>query len=309
MRKYVLTLMMICAVCVSAQDYAETRGFKAIMNGKIAVEVFFQTDLHDDEWLMAGYIYYPNAKAPAPILIVNNWGDEKPSGSDDDYTFECRFVEYQPNGEVTGILYLTCAEVEGDFQMIKASWKNPTTGRVLKLTDFEETRELPEWWPGKPALFSAPKREDWKFLYKLADKYDDTGDSEWMNTIYVTFMANDKELLSFEEPLNGAVSSEMEEKLDWIIEKDINFDGIPDVLVYLGLTRQAQTLYKAYVWNPVTRQFYEVKEFQEIEEPDFDSKAETITSTARDGTTLYIDKYQWKNGKLTKINSKKETIN
>ena len=309
MRKYVLTLMMICAVCVSAQDYAETRGFKAIMNGKIAVEVFFQTDMPDDEWLMAGYIYYPNAKAPAPILIVNNWGDEKPSDSDEDYTFECRFVEYQPNGEMTGILYLTCAEVEGDFQVKKGSWKNPTTGRVLKLTDFEETRELPEWWPGKPALFTAPKREDWKFLYKLADKYDDTGDSEWMNTIYVTFMANDKEQFSIEEPLNGAVSSEMEETLDWIEERDINFDGIPDVLVYLGLTRQAQTLYKAYVWNPVTRQFYEVEEFQEIEEPDFDSKAKTITSTARDSTTLYVDKYQWKNGKLTKINSKKETIN
>ena len=300
--------MMLWAGCVSAQDYTETRGFKAVMNGQIAVEVVFQTDMPDDDWLMAGYIYYPNAKAPAPILIVNNWGDEKPSNSDDDYTFECRFVEYQPNGEVTGILYLTCAEEEGFFQMKKGSWKNPTTGRVLKLTDFEETRELPAWWPGKPALFSAPKREDWKFLYKLADKYDDTGDSEWMNTIYVTFMANDKEMLSFEEPLNGAVNSEMEETLDWIIEKDINFDGIPDVLVYLGVTRQAQSLYKAYVWNPVTRQFYEVEEFQEIEEPDFDSNEKTITSTARDGATLYIDTYKWKNGKLTKIKSEKESM-
>ena len=301
--------MMICAVCVSAQDYAETHGFKAIMNGKIAVEVFFQTNLHDDEWQMAGYIYYPNAKKPAPILIVDYWGEEKPTCPDDDHMYACRFVEYQPDGEVTGILYLTCAEVEGDFQVIKGSWKNPTTGRVLKLTNFEETRKLPEWWPGSPALFTAPKREDWKFLYKLADKYDDTGDSEWMNTIYVTFMANDKEMLSFEEPLNGAVNSEMEETLDWIIEKDINFDGIPDVLIYLGVTRQAQTLYKAYVWNPVTRQFYEVEEFQEIEEPDFDSNEKTITSTARDGATLYIDTYKWKNGKLTKIKSEKESIN
>ena len=282
MRSVILTLMMLWAGCVSAQDYTETRGFKAVMNGKIAVEVFFQTDLKDDEWQTAGYIYYPNAKAPAPILIVDNWGDEKPKDNDDDYTYECRFVEYQPNGEVTGILYLTCAEVEGDFQMIKGSWKNPTTGRVLKLTDFEETRELPAWWPGKPAVFGAPKREAWKFLYKLADKYDDTGDSEWMNTIYVTFMANDKEMLSFEEPLNGAVNSEMEETLDWIIEKDINFDGIPDVLVYLGVTRQAQSLYKAYVWNPVTRQFYEVEEFQEIEEPDFDSNEKQHGTRRRD---------------------------
>jgi len=129
------TMMMLWAGSVSAQTYAETRGFKAVMNGKIAVEVFFQTDLHEDEWQMAGYIYYPNAKKPAPILIVDNWGEEKPSDSNDDDTYECRFVEYQQNGEVTGILYLTCAEVEGDFQVIKASWKNPTTGRVLKLSD------------------------------------------------------------------------------------------------------------------------------------------------------------------------------
>ena len=307
MRKYLLSLMMMWAGSVAAQDYAETRGFKAVMNGKIAVEVFFQTDLKDDEWQMAGYIYYPNAKAPAPILIVNNWGDEKPKDNDDDYTYECRFVEYQPNGEVTGILYLTCAEVEGDFQMINGSWKNPNTGRVMALTGFEESRELPEWWPGSPAVFGAPKREAWSFLYKLADKYDDSGDSEWMNTIYVDFVVNDKKMFSFEEPLNGAVNSEMEETLDWIIEKDINFDGIPDLMVYLGMTHKAQSLYKAFVWNPVTRQFYEVKAFEEIQEPDIDSKAKTITSYARDVGTLYIDTYKWKNGKLTKIASKKES--
>ena len=308
MRSVILTLMMLWAGSAAAQDYAETHGFKAVMNGKIAVEVFFQMDLKDDEWQRAGYIYYPNAKAPAPILIVNNWGDEKPEDNDDDYTYQCRLVEYQPDGEVTGILYLTCAEVEGDFQVIKGSWKNPNTGRVLKLTDFEETRQLPAWWPGTPAVIGAPKREAWTFLYKLADKYDESGDSEWMNTIYVDFVVNDKEQFSFEEPLNGAVNSEMEETLDWIIEKDINFDGIPDVLIYLGVTRQAQTLYKAYVWNPVTRQFYEVKEFQEIEEADFDSEAKTITSTARDGETLYIDTYKWKNGKLIKIKSEKESM-
>ena len=307
MRKYLLSLMMMWAGSVAAQDYAETRGFKAVMNGKIAVEVFFQTDMHDDEWQMAGYIYYPNAKAPAPILIVNNWGDEKPKDNDDDYTYECRFVEYQPNGEVTGILYLTCAEVEGDFQMINGTWKNPNTGRVMALTGFEESRELPEWWPGSPAVFEAPKREAWSFLYKLADKYDDSGDSEWMNTIYVDFVVNDKKMFSFEEPLNGAVNSEMEETLDWIIEKDINFDGIPDLMVYLGMTHKAQSLYKAFVWNPVTRQFYEVKAFEEIQEPDIDSKAKTITSYARDVGTLYIDTYKWKNGKLTKIASKKES--
>ena len=48
-------------------------------------------DLKDDEWQRAGYIYYPNAKAPAPILIVDNWGDEKPKDSDDDYIHNIDF--------------------------------------------------------------------------------------------------------------------------------------------------------------------------------------------------------------------------
>ncbi len=67
-----------------------------------------------------------------------------------------------------------------------------------------------------------------------------------------------------------------------------------------------QSLYKAFVWNPVTRQFYDVEAFQEIQEPDIDSKAKTITSFVRDAGKLYIDTFKWKNGKLTKIASKKD---
>ena len=78
-------------------------------------------------------------------------------------------------------------------------------------------------------------------------------------------------------------------------------------MVYLGVTHNAQSLYKAFVWNPVTRQFYDVNAFQEIQEPDFDSGAKTITSVARDAGTFYIDTYKWKNGKLTKVASKKES--
>ena len=77
--------MMICAVCISAQEVTENRGFKALLNGKIAVEVFFQTAYYNGEWQTAGYIYYPKAKSPAPILIVRNWGKEKPIISDESY--------------------------------------------------------------------------------------------------------------------------------------------------------------------------------------------------------------------------------
>ena len=298
-----------CSLIVAAQEVTENRGFKAVMNGKYAVEVFFQTACTNGEWQTAGYIYYPKAKSPAPILIVENWGNEKQIVSDEDNVFDRRFVEYQPDGEMTGIIYLTYAEVEGDFQMLKGSWKNPTTGKVMSLSNFQEMRELPSWWPGSPEIFGAPNRDAWKFLYKLENKYDESGDSEWMDNIHVTFEVNGVEHpLSFDEPLNGAVNSEMEETLNWIDEKDINFDGIPDLMVYLGVTHNAQSLYKAFVWNPITRQFYDVEAFQEIQEPDFDSKAKTITSRARDAGILYTDTFKWKNGKLTKIASKKDSL-
>ena len=60
--------MMICAVCISAQEVTENRGFKALLNGKIAVEVFFQTAYYNGEWQTAGYIYYPKAKSPERLL-------------------------------------------------------------------------------------------------------------------------------------------------------------------------------------------------------------------------------------------------
>jgi hypothetical protein len=193
--------------------------------------------------------------------------------------------------------------------MLKGSWKNPTTGKVMHLSRFEEMRELPGWWPGAPSVFGAPRRDAWKFLYKLENKYDESGDSEWMDNIHVTFEVNGVEHpLSFDEPLNGAVNSEMEETLKWIFEKDINFDGIPDLMVYLGLTHHAQSVYKAFVWNPVTRQFYDVEAFQEIQEPVIDSEDKTITSHVRDVGMLYTDTYKWKNGKLTKIASKKDSL-
>ena len=302
MKKLLLALMMICAVCRSVEVAAENRGFKAVMNGKIAVEVCFQTVQIGNEWQTAGYIYYPNAKKPAPILIVENWGKEKPKDYAEDNVYDRRFEEYQPDGEMTGILYMTCAEVEGDFQMMKASWKNPSNGKVLQLSKFEETRELPSWWPGAPSVFGAPQRDAWVFWYKLINKYDETGDSEWMDTICVTVEVNGKKHpLSFDEPLNGSVNSEMEETLDWVIDKDINFDGIPDVLVYLGLTHRAQSLFKAFVWNPVTRQYYNVKAFEEIQEPEFDSETKTIISRVRDVNILYEETYKWKNGKLKRV--------
>ena len=54
--------------------------------------------------------------------------------------------------------------------------------------------------------------------------------------------------------------------------------------------------------------FYDVEAFQEIQEPVIDSEDKTITSHVRDVGMLYTDTYKWKNGKLTKIASKKDSL-
>lgn len=303
MRTILSLLLVVSAVCVKAQNISKYHGFKALLNGKIAVEVAFETAENNGEWLTAGYIYYPKAKNPAPILIVNDWGDEKPVSSQDKNTIISRMVEFQPDGEITGLLYLTYVDIKDGFRMQKGSWKNPNTGRVLQLSRFEEMHEKPTWWPGSPAVLTAPKRDAWElecFVFNTDD--DNPG---WFNTIRVNFRVNDRyHALSFIEDLTSAVTLEMRNELQWMSEDDINFDGIPDLKVYMGVTQNGSSTYKCFVWNPVTRIFYPVPEFEEILEPDFDSKSKTITSIARSYTTTYIDVYKWKNCRLRKVSSK-----
>ena len=316
MMKTILSLLlMFCATGVWAhcnatlrpevrEGHYENRGFKALMNGKIPVEVMFQTTQNqDDEWVTAGYLYYPKAKNPAPILIVEGWYPEKQIVSKDEDEVVSRFTEYQPDGERTGILYVTYVEVEGDFQMRRASWKNPTTGKVLQLSNFEEMRELPSWYPGAPKVLSAATRLEWQTKERV---YSSEGpNSEWLDKIEVDFLERGKKVFTVEEDMSGAISKDLLERdWGWVTNEDINFDGFPDVMIYVGMVPNGNRLHKAYVWNPYTRQFYPVPEFDEIQEPDFDRKTKSITSHARDYQNAYIDTFKWKNGKLKRVSSK-----
>ena len=288
-----------------ADQKLENRGFKALLNGKLPIEVMFQTTQNaDDEWVTAGYLYYPKAKTPAPILIVEGWYPEKPIQSKDQNEVVSRFTEYQPDGEVTGILYVTYVEVEGDFQMRRATWKNPTTGKVFQLSQFQEMRQLPAWYPGAPAVLTAPGRLDWQTKHR--EYNENEPNSEWLEQIEVDFMAKGKKAFTVKEDLSGALSKDLLNRdWGWVTNEDINFDGLPDVLIYVGMVPNGNTLHKAYVWNPYTRQFYPVPEFDEIQEPEFDKKTKTITSRARDYQTMYIDTFKWKNGKLKRVSTKK----
>ena len=316
MKKTVFLLLMLMTATLTAWahcnatlrpevgEHYEHRGFKALLNGKIPVEVMFQTTQNqDDQWMTAGYLYYPKAKNPAPILIVEGWFPEKPIQSKDEDETISRFTEYQPDGEVTGILYVTYVEVEGDFQMRRATWKNPTTGKVLQLSQFEEWRELPGWYPGPPAVLSAPGRIEWQTKERV---YSSEGpDNEWLDKIEVDFMARGKKVFTVKEDMSGAISRDLLTKdWGWVTNEDINFDGVPDVLIYVGMQPNGNSLHKAYVWNSYTRQFYPVPEFDGIQEPEFDRKSKSIVSHARDYQNAYIDTWKWKNGKLKHVSSK-----
>ena len=299
-----LALLLACLQTAMAQDLNEMKGFKGLLNGKTAVEIVVSEKYNDGDWITAGYCYYPKAKAPAPILVVATPETDKKLLPKGENHYMLKLVEYQPDGEITGIFRIWFTEVEGDYNFVKGTWTNPTTGKVMQMGQVTQFYDVPNWYPGEPATFTAPKREAWSFKYHFDKERD-----EWLTDIHVDIYAGEKKSpLSFEEPLCGAFDVKRETDRSWVTEEDINFDGIPDLMVFLGLSIHAQNLHKAFVWNPVTRQFYPVEAFDEIQEPDIDKKAKTITSYVRDVDGLYIETYKWKNGVLKQVSSKKETF-
>ena len=303
MRKVISLFFLFCATTMAAQG--EIHYYKGKLNGKIAFELVYGYESVDDDARVAGYMYYPNAKSPAPILVVGHSLEADPKDPYFDNLYREGFKEYQPDGEMTGKMDIQYYEVEGDYQFKTGYWQNPTTGRKLPMTDVEiQYGGLPAWWPGSPKTLSAPKREAYSFKVRFdkndVDQYD----------IFVDCYANGKKTdFEIKEYLNGAYDEEQLENLGWISEDDINFDGIPDLLVNTGITIHAQNTQVAYVWNPETLQFYRVEAFENMVEPDIDKETKEITTYVRDGYEyVYIEKYKWKNGVLKQVSSKKEKL-
>lgn len=155
-----------------------------------------------------------------------------------------------------------------------------------------------------PAVLSSPAptgdpRSDYIFVTNF--EYDDNDQVEWLKlecrkgemTQDFGFEFNwskDKEILVGEG--SGAVS-----------EDDINGDGWPDVVVFLGNFGVLSPLYfyGACVWNPDDESFVQVKEYEEIpnaEPCQFDGKpAVKSVSEGLDGE-IHTDYYVWEGRKL-----------
>jgi len=90
-----------------------------------------------------------------------------------------------------------------------------------------------------------------------------------------------------------------------ITEEDINFDGIPDVVVYLGDFGVNPGLfstlyYMACVWNPQRQSFERCEAYDELINPTVDAEKKVITCEYTNPIgDVFHEVYAWKDGKLT----------
>ena len=108
----------------------------AKLDGRIPVIIVFQENNDDNA---AGYIYYPKAKNPAPIMVAGY----VTHGKDGDFY---SLNEYQADGIITGTIVIQQQLVDGWDHQVTGTWTNPKTQKELKLADVKFSREMPDWF-------------------------------------------------------------------------------------------------------------------------------------------------------------------
>ena len=150
------------------------------------------------------------------------------------------------------------------------------------------------------------KRKDYKFTYSFAKneegQYAYIDVEGWINKKTIAFTCRCNLVEEQEKMPDGE---------GWISETDINFDGVPDLMIYMGLQAwgQVASFYDAYVWNVEKAQFDHVDIFDSIGEPLIDEENHCITSTGRNGPYhITTQTYEWRNGELVLTKEETEKI-
>ena len=169
--------------------------------------------------------------------------------------------------------------------------------------------DIYEWHNGQLKLTSRSShsesdlRPDRKArTFRTTFEFDD--DDQWITTMTVQEYADGQPTdFSFTVDISGSFDHKQAELFPWVTDEDINFDGIPDLVVYIGIGgyTQASSLYKAYTWNTDTRQWDYCEEYDQLIEPEVDAETKTIHSSYRDGNTFYQEEWKWRDGRLTMV--------
>jgi len=154
---------------------------------------------------------------------------------------------------------------------------------------------------------SLTERQQYRFEHQFIMADDENCDS-----IVVKGYQDGK--LAFEccHQLIDYVHAETAADIEWINDTvDINFDGIPDLQVYLSCYVRGQVayLYAGYVWTP-QQKFEEVEQWKELFNPEIHPEDKTVTANYRsDSNERTYDTYKWTDGnKLELIKTRKGTF-
>lgn len=109
--------------------------FDAMLDGRIPVNIVFQ---RTEEGTVGGYIYYPKAKNPAPILVA---GSVQQYEGTDFYHLD----EYQADGTISGFININYKKVEWE-EVMKGTWTNPKTQKDLAMSNITYSRVMPKWF-------------------------------------------------------------------------------------------------------------------------------------------------------------------
>ncbi len=188
-----LYFALLFATVVMAQT-SKTTDFSGLLNypchrinakldGRTPVNIIFQ---RGEDRLLAGYIYYPKASKPAPIMILGNVFNIEGK----DYYY---FSEYQSDGVITGHISLILNE--GDFSSgeVEGTWTNPKTGKEFKLTELSWSHEIPEWFTESLLIPEDPGNIGVRYSFQEWDIY-----AQQMAGGHITFSAAGKNKVHFE---------------------------------------------------------------------------------------------------------------
>ena len=160
---------------------------------------------------------------------------------------------------------------------------------------------------GVPEGEITPEREDYSFDVSFI-----TGDLGYVDQVFVKGYTpfDESPYLEYKHELVERLAEvpDADEATNWVNdETDINFDGFPDLLIFLGrnCVGRIEEFYAAYVWDEEYKCFALVPGFDEIGNPVFHPDSKTITSTVRtDAAEMTTWTYIWDGWQLEIIDEK-----